>query len=114
MLEIGIPYLVCLLHAELCRVASSLGYSVDGTNATNSSQSSGSPSLPFCHASWVDVLDVWVWSPLVMNGTSCGSGGEEVKKPILPRNIPNVGSELSLQFYLYGINSEVPNHSSCS
>jgi hypothetical protein len=31
MLGIEIPYLVCLVHVELCHVAGSLGYLIDGT-----------------------------------------------------------------------------------
>jgi hypothetical protein len=37
MLGIEVPYLVCLLRVEFCHVASSLGYSIDGTNATHPS-----------------------------------------------------------------------------
>jgi hypothetical protein len=89
ILGIEIPYLVCLLRVELCHVAGSLGDPVDGIDATHSSQSSGSPSLLFCRTSWVDVVDVWVRPPLVVNGMAHGSGGEEVKEPSPPRNILN-------------------------
>jgi hypothetical protein len=98
MLWIEIPYLVCLLRVELCCVAGSLGYSVDGTDATHSSQSSGSPSLPFYRTSRVNVVDVWVRPSLAVNGTSHGSGGEGVETPSTPRNILNVGSERLIQF----------------
>jgi hypothetical protein len=70
MLGIEIPYLVCLLHVELSHVAGLLGTSVDGTDATNSSQSSGLPSLPFRCASRVNIVDVWVQDLLMVNRTS--------------------------------------------
>jgi hypothetical protein len=111
---IEIHYLVCLLRVELHRVAGSLGYSVDGTYAMHPSQSSGSLSLLFHRASWVNIVDVCVQPLLVVNGTSHSSGGEEVEAHAPPCSIPNVGSERSVQFYLYGINSEVPNRSPCS
>jgi hypothetical protein len=71
MLGIGIPYLVCLLHVELSHVAGLLGTSVDGTCATNSSQSSGLPFLPFCCASRVNIVDVWVQDPLMAKKLKC-------------------------------------------
>jgi hypothetical protein len=80
----------------------------------HSFQSSVSPCLPFHHTSRVNVVDMWVRPPLTVNGTLHGLGGEEVKAPSPSCNILNVGSERSIQFYLYDINSEVSNRSSCS
>jgi hypothetical protein len=54
------------------------------------------------------------FSGLPGNGTSHGSGGEEVTAPSPLCNILNVGFKWSIQFYLYGINSEVLNCSPCS
>jgi hypothetical protein len=93
MLGIEIPYLVCLLRVVLRHVAGSLGYFVDGIDATHSSQCSGSPSLPFYHASRVNIVDMWVRLLLTVNRTSYRLGGEEVEAPSPPRSILNVGSE---------------------
>jgi hypothetical protein len=62
----------------------------------------------------VNVVDVWVRPPLMVNGKLHSSAGEEVEAPSPPCKILNVGYERSIQFYLYGINNEVPNHSPCS
>jgi hypothetical protein len=96
--NIGIefPYLVFLLRVELHCISGSLGYPIDGMDATHSSQSSGSPSLPFHHAGQVNIVDVWVRPLLAVNGTSHGSGGEEVEAPRPLCNIPNMGSERSI------------------
>jgi hypothetical protein len=93
MLGIEISYLACLLCVTLRRVVGSLRYPIDGIDATHSSHSSGSPSMPFRHPSRIDVVDMLVQPPLTVNKTSHGSSGEDVKVPSTPRNILNVDSE---------------------
>jgi hypothetical protein len=88
-------------------------YFANGKEATSSSWSSRSPFLPSCCIGWFAVVDVWDWSPLVVNEASHGPGGEEVKMPSPPRNFSIVGLERPLWFCLSSINSEVLNHSSC-
>jgi hypothetical protein len=65
------------------------GNFIDGTGATHSSKSSGSPSLSYRRASWVEVIDMWAWPPLTVNRALHGSDGEEVKAPSTLRTIPN-------------------------
>jgi hypothetical protein len=72
------------------------GFFIDETVAIHSSQRGGSFSLLSHRASRVDVIDVWVWPPVVVNGVLHGSNGEEVEALILLRTIPDVGSKWSL------------------
>jgi hypothetical protein len=58
MLEIRIPYLICILRVESSLVR--WDYFIGETEATHSSQSSGSSSLLSRHASWDDIVDVWI------------------------------------------------------
>jgi hypothetical protein len=51
-----------------------------------------------CHASWVDVVDVWAQSPLIVNGVLHDLDGKEVKAPSMPRPILDVASKWPLQF----------------
>jgi hypothetical protein len=46
-----------------------------------------------CHASSVDVVDVWDRCPLVVNRALHGLDGKEVEAPRMPRTIPDVGFE---------------------
>jgi hypothetical protein len=72
-----------------------------------SSRSGGSSSLLPCHASWVDIVDVWARSPLIVIGALHGLDGKEVKVTSMTCTIPDVGSVASV--FLYGINTEVLN-----
>jgi hypothetical protein len=60
-----------------------------------------------CHASWVDIVDVWARSPLIVNGALHGLDGKEVEVTSMTCTIPDVGS-VALVFF-YGINTEVLN-----
>jgi hypothetical protein len=64
----------------------------------HSSRSGGSPSMMPCHASWVDVVDVWAQSPLTVSGSLHSLDGEEVEVPSMPHNFLDVGSKWLLWF----------------
>jgi hypothetical protein len=61
----------------------------------------GSPSLLPRHVGWIDVVDVWAWSPLAKSGALHGLDGEKVEVPSMSRTILGVGSERPLQFSLW-------------
>jgi hypothetical protein len=114
MLGIGIPYLICVPVWSRIVLLVHWGCIVKETKAMHSSRGSGSHPLPSRHDGRVDVVNMWSWPPLIVNGVSLGSDGEEVKMPSPPRTIPNMGSKCPLRFYLYGINNRVSNYSPCS
>jgi hypothetical protein len=86
---------------ELRRVIVLLGLLCQGTKVTHSSQNhgcDGSPSLLPRHAGWIDVVDVWARSPLIVSGAFLGSNGEKDEALSTSCTIPGVGSERPFWF----------------
>jgi hypothetical protein len=100
MLGIRISYVIFVPRAESRHVASLLGLLHQSMEATHSSRSGGLPSLLPCHTGWIDAAIVRAQPPLTVNGVPHSLDGEEVKAPITPRTILNMGSERPLRFPL--------------
>jgi hypothetical protein len=49
-------------------------------------------------AGWINIVDVWAHSVLVVSGALCSLDGEKAEVLSTPCTIPDVGSERSFQF----------------
>jgi hypothetical protein len=78
-----------------------LGLLHRGTRATHSSRNRGcdnSPSFLPHHTRWIDVVDMWVQSPLIVSGVLRSLDGEMAEALSTLRTIPGVGSEWPFWF----------------
>jgi hypothetical protein len=76
------------------------GCFTNGKESSSSSWSSRSPFSPSCRTNYFAIVDMWDWSPLVVNEASHGPGVEEVKTCSLPRTISIVGPNNHFGFAL--------------